>query len=89
MSQTIELPDAVYTALKKAAEAHGTTPAEWIAAQLPAAEEGPSAPPPTTLADLFAGRVGRIRSGGKERLSENCGEKFTEYLKRKQAEGHL
>ena len=34
---------------------------------------------PGSLADLFAGRVGRIRSGGKERLSEECGAKFTDY----------
>jgi hypothetical protein len=36
MSRTIELPDAVYTALEKAAQASGTTPADWIAAQIPA-----------------------------------------------------
>jgi hypothetical protein len=36
MSRTIELPDAVYAALEKAAQADGTTPADWIAAQIPA-----------------------------------------------------
>jgi hypothetical protein len=33
-----------------------------------------------TLADLFAGRVGRIRSGSKKQLSEECGAKLTDYL---------
>jgi hypothetical protein len=37
MSRTIELPDAVYAALEKAAQADGTTAAEWVAAQIPAA----------------------------------------------------
>jgi hypothetical protein len=36
MSRTLELPDAVYLALEKAAQANGTTPADWIAAQIPA-----------------------------------------------------
>ena len=42
-----------------------------------------------TLADLFAGRVGRIQSGGTERLSETCGEKFTDYIEAKRKAGHL
>ena len=88
MSQLLELPDVLYAALKQAAEAQGTTPVGWIAAHLPCPVEG-SSPAPKTLADLFAGRLGRIRSGGKDRLSENCGERFTEYLKQKQAEGRL
>src|SRR5262249_1770087 len=36
MSRTIELPDAVYAALEKAAQASGATAADWIAAQIPA-----------------------------------------------------
>jgi hypothetical protein len=44
---------------------------------------------PKTLADLLKGRIGRIRSGSKEPLSKNCGEKFTEYLRQKKREGHL
>ena len=36
MTRTIELPDAVYAALQKAAQANGITPADWIAAQIPA-----------------------------------------------------
>ena len=36
MSQLVELPDAVYDQLQKLAEQEGTTPARWIAANLPA-----------------------------------------------------
>jgi hypothetical protein len=36
MGRTIELPDTVYAALEKAAQANGTTAADWIAAQISA-----------------------------------------------------
>ena len=85
MSKTLDLPDSVYIALQRAAEASGTTPANWIAARLPETE----GEEPGTLADLFAGRVGRIRSGGREALSENTGERFAEHLERKSREGTL
>jgi hypothetical protein len=44
---------------------------------------------PKTLAQMFAGRIGRIHSGGTERLSEDCGERFTDYLEDKRREGRL
>jgi hypothetical protein len=94
MSHLLEIPDDLYTALQAAAEACGTTPLGWIAAHLPPAAETTSthdapAGTPKTLADLFAGRVGRIQSGGTERLSEACGEKFTDYVEAKRKAGHL
>ena len=94
MSHLLEIPDEVYTALQAAAEACGTTPLGWIAAHLPPAAEpaGTHEAPTealTTLAELFAGRVGRLRSGGPERLSEACGEKFTDYVEAKRKAGHL
>jgi len=94
MSHLLEIPDTLYTALKEAADASGLNPVEWIAAQLPRiqAGKGPEAGKidgPRTLADLFVGRVGRIRSGGKEHLSEECGTKFTDYLEEKRKAGHL
>lgn len=93
MAHTLELPDDLYTALTRAAEASGTTPLGWIAAQLPEAGE-PTASveelaPPRSLADRFAGRVGRIHSGGKERLSEESGVRFTAHLEEKRRAGHL
>jgi hypothetical protein len=94
MSYILEIPNELYIALKEAADASGTTPLGWIAAHLPKTnaaenlqktrEEGPK-----ILADLFAGRVGRIQSGAKERLSEACGRKFTDYLEAKRKAGHL
>ena len=94
MSHTLEIPDPLYTALKEAADASGLTPVDWIAAHLSQAQrvagtEAEQAGGPTTLADLFAGRVGRIRSGGKAHLSEECGAKFTDYLEEKRRAGHL
>jgi hypothetical protein len=94
MSHLLEIPDTLYTALKEAADASGLNPVDWIAAQLPRTQiaEGPEAEKiggPRTLADLFVGRVGRIRSGGQEHLSEECGTKFTDYLEEKRKAGHL
>jgi hypothetical protein len=94
MAHTLELPDALYAALRRAAAASGTTPIGWIAAHLPDVEEAPETgdepdAEPKTLADRFAGRLGRIRSGGKERLSEACGARFAEHLEAKRTAGHL
>ncbi len=94
MSQRLEIPDALYTALQQAAAASGLSPLAWIAAhlptpQVPSDEDLDQEHGPKTLADLFAGRVGRIRSGGKERLSEECGGAFTDYLEEKRKAGHL
>ncbi len=84
-SPLLEIPDAWYAALQAAADAHGTTPLGWIAAHLPHAPEPAGAP--KTLAALCAGRVGRIGSGGPERLSEACGEKCTDYVEAKRSGG--
>ena len=94
MGHLLEIPDELYAALQAAADARGTTPLGWIAAHLPHAPEtggthDEPAGAPQTLAELFAGRLGRIRSGGTERLSEACGEKFTDYVEAKRRAGCL
>ncbi|ETX05731.1 hypothetical protein [Candidatus Entotheonella palauensis] len=94
MSHMLEIPDTLYAALQKAADASGTTPLGWIAAHLPNPVDAEDLrkeydAEPKTLADLFAGRVGRIRSGGEERLSEDCGAKFTDSLEAKRGSGSL
>lgn len=94
MSYILEIPDELYASLKKVADANGTTPLAWIAAHLPRAkgtgeQEIERDSGPRTLADLFAGRVGHIHSGGKEPLSEDCGAKFTDHLEEKRCGGHL
>ncbi len=94
MSQTLEIPDSLYDVLKKAADASGATPLAWIADQLSRAQsleapEEEQKATPKTLADMFAGRVGRIKSGGKENLSEDCGKKFADCLEEKRSAGRL
>jgi hypothetical protein len=92
MSQSLDLPDPVFDALQQAAAASGTSPVGWIVAHLPAENSGPNPEPKKeakTLADLFEGHIGGVRSGGKERLSEDTGEKLTEYLLQKRREGRL
>jgi hypothetical protein len=94
MSHMIELPDALYAALLQAADASGLTPVDWIAVHLreARAEEKMKTAEATsarTLADLFAGQVGHIRSGGKDHLSEGCGAMFADYLEEKRRTGHL
>ncbi|MCP4660445.1 MAG: hypothetical protein GY856_34010 [bacterium] len=94
MGHTIEMPNALYAALEEAAKDSGTTPVGWIASRLSHGKrpETAQARPDggaKTLADLFAGRVGRIRSGGQLRLSEDCGEKLTDYVEAKRKAGHL
>jgi len=86
MSQILELPDWIDAALRKAAEASGTTPVEWIAARL-AESSNPSTPPlqAKSLADLFAGRLGCIE-GDEARRNEAD---FAEYLESKRREGCL
>lgn len=88
MSQTLELPDSVYDALKKAADATGKTPAEWIAARLPKVPAEAVKNGAKTAADLFAGRIGVIRSEGPE-SSEDIGRSFTEYVMQKKRDGVL
>ena len=88
MSQNLELPDPIFDALQQAAVASGTTPVGWIAAHLPPASK--RAPENAkSLADLLAGYIGQFHSGSKEALSQNCGERFTDYLVQKRREGRL
>jgi hypothetical protein len=89
MSKSLELPDPIYDALQEAASAGGTSAVGWIAAHLPVATEPKETGDATSLADLFRGKIGRIRSSGKEPLSENCGELFTDYLEEKWRKGIL
>lgn len=90
MSKSLELPDPLFDALERAAITSGTTPAGWIAARLPS-EESPkeNGARPQSLADAMAEHIGTVHSGGKEALSQNCGERFTDYLVQKRREGRL
>ena len=80
MSQILEPPGWVDSALRKAAEASGTTPVEWIAARLAESSTNTPLPPwAKSLADLFADRLGRIE-GDEE---GQTGADFGEYLESK------
>ena len=93
MSHILEISDTLYAALKETAEANGLTPVEWIAVRLSQNANATGSETEKkrgdTLAELFAGRVGRIRSGGKASLSDQCGAKFADYLEAKRKAGHL
>lgn len=86
MSHSIQLPDDLYARLEQAATAAGSTPVEWIASQLKQ-EVAPSSQ--KSLAERFAGRTGKIASGGHEALSQECGKKFADHLEEKRNAGHL
>jgi hypothetical protein len=89
MSQNLELPDPIFDALQQAATASGTTPAGWIAAHLPPSSTPPAANDAKSLADMLAGYIGNFHSGAREPLSENCGERFSDYIEQKRREGRL
>jgi len=76
--------------LEKAAADGQTSPVEWLDHHVPK-PNGQTAPPAAkkTLRERLEGLIGNFSSGGQERLSENCGEKFTDYLEQKRREGRL
>ncbi|MBW3572647.1 MAG: hypothetical protein KY467_16210 [Gemmatimonadetes bacterium] len=94
----IEFNERDYAAIRNAAAADGMPLAAWIVANLPLnpdhpdateAKLGPEAKPPRTMADLFAGRIGRFNSGNGEPRSDTGRESFAEYLEEKQRAGRL
>jgi hypothetical protein len=89
MSQSLEIPDPIFDALQQAATASGTTPVGWIAAHLPATKPELDTQGAKSLYDLLKDHIGKFRSDGKEALSENTGQKFTDYLVQKKREGRL
>lgn len=91
MSRSVELSDEEYERLEQTAAAQGLTPAEWIAWRLApwsrvVSSNGKSG---KSLAERFAGHIGVVNSGGKERLSERHREVFGEILEEKRREGRL
>lgn len=96
---TIEFSEQDFAAIERAAAAEGIPVDEWVVANLPLngsrALRSQASPPCAetkagrTMADRFAGRLGVVASGGDERLSENTGEKFTDYLDEKRRAGTL
>ena len=90
---SVNLPDDVFANVEKAAASQGTTPVAFVAdaaarALPPYTAEAPDSPK-KTLRQRFAGLIGGFHSGSAEPLSENSGEKFTDYLEQKRREGRL
>jgi len=86
----IELSDEVYCELQKEASAAGTTPTEWIAAQVEAARQtgGGTAVPGRSMADALGDYIGAVSSGHTD-LSERVGELFADALVEKKRAGRL
>jgi hypothetical protein len=92
MSRSVELSDEEYARLKEAAPAQGVTPAAGAAEHLstrPDSQPCSNGKPTQSLADLFAGHIGRFSSGhGKPRI-EDLRESYGEYLEAKHRGEHL
>lgn len=95
---TIEFSEQDFAAIERAAAAEGIPVDEWVVAHLPlngscaeshASSPSPEGKPAKTMADLLAGRVGVIRSGGDGRLSEKHSEVFAELLEEQRRAGRL
>ena len=98
MSKTIEFSDQDYARIQEAADADGMPLGPWVVANLPLAKNGAEPPaaspctngkPARTMADVLAGRVGVINTGGAERLSERHSEVFGEMLEEQRRAGRL
>lgn len=89
---TITLPPEIESPLADAARKQGMTPEllalETLRQQFPPAKPEPAPKEGETLYDFLAGYVGTFDGTG-EAFSENCGERFTDYLveKHKKATG--
>lgn len=85
----IDLQDEAGTLLGRFVPARPPVPpADQPAADAPPAD-GTAPPKPRTMADRFAGRIGRVGSGKPSNASENTGQQFTDYVVQKHREGRL
>ena len=89
MTLMLELSPETEARLRRKAERAGQSLPDYLLAVAEAEEdeEGPDATE-GSAADLFAGRIGRIK-GSTEAYSQNCGERFTEYVVEKRKAGNL
>lgn len=89
---TITLPPEIEGPLAEQARLRGTTPESLVVETLRkafvAAEAEQASPQEGTLYDRLVGYIGTVEGTG-ETNSQNCGERFTEYLLEKKRRGHL
>jgi hypothetical protein len=89
---TIILPPEIETPLAEAARQQGTTPEqlalETLRKSFAPKENGTPEKSGETLYDFLKDYIGTVAGSG-EALSEDCGEKFTDYLVEKKKAGRL
>ncbi len=87
---TITITPEIQKGLLEEAQRQGTTPERLAldALQERFGAEVPETAPEGSAYDLFAGRIGRIHSGGG-RWSEDTGAKFADGMEEKRQQGHL
>jgi hypothetical protein len=89
---TITLPPEIEGALSEQAKIQGTTPeslaVETLRKALLTSGEPRTPAADRSLYDRLAPYIGAVQGTG-ESFSENCGERFTDYLLEKKQRGHL
>lgn len=89
MTLMLELSPETEARLRRKAERAGQSLPDYLVAVADAeVEEEEASAAEGSAADLFAGRIGRIK-GSSEAYSQNCGQRFTEYLMEKHQAGSL
>lgn len=100
MSKMIEFSEADYARMRDAAAAAGVPLDEWIVtnlplngigvhAEAPTAQPRPGHKPAKTMADVLAGRLGVVGSGGGERVAQDHSRIFGDILEEKRRAGRL
>ena len=90
MTLTLELSPETEARLRRKAERAGQSLPDYLIAVADAEdEEGEASVAEGSAADLFAGRIGRFRSGGDGNWSQDTGRKFAEGMVEKRRQGRL
>lgn len=90
MTLMLELEPEVETRLRRKAERAGQSLPDYLIAVAEAdVEEAEDEDANGSAADLFAGRIGLLQSGGDGEWSQDTGRKFSEGMAEKRRQGHL
>lgn len=90
MTLMLELSPETEARLQRKAERAGQSLPDYLLAVADAeAEEEEAEASEGSAADLFAGRIGRFRSGGDGDWSQDTGRKFAEGMAEKRRQGRL
>lgn len=90
MTLMLELSPDTEARLRRKAERAGQSLPDYLLAVADAeADEEETDASEGSAADLFAGRIGRFRSGGDGEWSQDTGRKFAEGMAEKRRQGRL